>query len=133
MALLSTDVVVKIGAVDISDVITALPELGKGEAEKVETTTLNSKVRTYISGIKGQADSLAIECLYDKTKYQALMALEEAGKDNNEATITFSEDNLTFTFNCGVQITHVAGGAGELRTMTVNLTPSNEIEISFGE
>jgi len=132
MALLSTGVEVKIGALDISDVVTALPELGKGEAEKVETTTLNSKVRTYINGIKGQADSLAIECQYDKTKYEALIKLEQAGASNNKISIKFKEDELTFTFDASVSMTHVTGGINELRTMTVNLTPATEIKIGFG-
>lgn len=131
--LLSTDLTVKVGAIDLSDYVTALPELGKGEAEKVETTTLNSKVRTYINGIKGQADSLAIECLYAKEVYQQLIALEEAGEDNNQVVITFTEDGLKFDFHASVQVTHVTGGVSELRTMTVNLTPSTEINIGFAE
>lgn len=131
MALLSTAVEVKIGQLDLSEIVVSLPDLGKGEAEKVETTTLNSKVRTYINGIKGQADSLAIECQYDKEKYTSLIALEEAGASTNKASVKFTEDGLTFTFDCSVAVTHVTGGINELRTMTVNLTPATEIKIAF--
>ena len=99
---------VKVGAVDLSNLITGLPELGLGEPERVESTTLNNPMRTYVNGIRDIGDSLAVECLY-------------------------SQDNLAFEFDASVSVTYGASEVGGLKKMTVNLTPATEITVGVKE
>ena len=130
MALLSKGVEVKIGELDLSQFVTELPELSNGERETVEVTTLNDDVRKYINGILGGAETVEFEMLYDNTTFMALVALEEANKNNNKATIKFTEDNLKFAFDCGVAVVYGATAINESRKMTVRLTVASKIEIT---
>ena len=90
MALLSKGVEVKIGELDLSQFVTELPELSNGERETVEVTTLNDDVRKYINGILGGAETVEFEMLYDNTTFMALVALEEANKNNNKAIFSLN-------------------------------------------
>ena len=133
MALLALGVDFKIGDLDLSDVVTGLPEIGNGEKEKVECTTLNDQTRQYIGGISGGMDAMSIECLYDNTKYMALVALEKANKNDNKVTIKFTEDGLQFAFDANVAVNYGASEVNGLRTMTVQVTPTSEIAITTEE
>ena len=130
MALLSKGVEVKIGELDLSQFVTELPELSNGERETVEVTTLNDDVRKYINGILGGAETVEFEMLYDNTTFMALVALEEANKSDNKATIKFTEDNLKFAFDCGVAVVYGASSINESRKMTVRLTVASKIAIT---
>lgn len=133
MALLSLGVDFKIGDLDLSDVVTGLPEIGNGEKEKVECTTLNDSTRQYIGGISGGMDAMSIECLYDNTKYMALVALEKANKNDNKVTIKFTADGLQFAFDANVAVNYGASEVNGLRTMTVQVTPTSAITITTEE
>ena len=133
MALLSKGVEVKIGELDLSRFVTELPELSNGERETVEVTTLNDDVRKYINGILGGAETVEFEMIYDNTTFMALVALEEANKNDNKATIKFTEDNLKFAFDCGVAVVYGASAINESRKMTVRLTVASKIAITTGE
>lgn len=124
---------VKVGAVDLSNLVTGLPELGLGEPERVESTTLNNPMRTYVNGIRDIGDSLAIECLYSLTEYQNLLALEKANQSSNKILIKFTQDNLAFEFDASVSVTYGASEVGGLKKMTVNLTPATEITVGVKE
>ena len=133
MALLALGVDFKIGDLDLSDVVTGLPEIGNGEKEKVECTTLNDQTRQYIGGISGGMDAMSIECLYDNTKYMALVALEKANANDNKVTIKFTADGLQFAFDANVAVNYGASEVNGLRTMTVQVTPTSEITITTEE
>ena len=133
MALLALGVEFKIGDLDLSDVVTGLPEIGNGEKEKVECTTLNDQTRQYIGGISGGMDAMSIECLYDNTKYMALVALEKANANDNKVTIKFTADGLQFAFDANVAVNYGASEVNGLRTMTVQVTPTSEIAITTEE
>lgn len=133
MALLALGVDFKIGDLDLSDVVTGLPEIGNGEKEKVECTTLNDQTRQYIGGISGGMDAMSIECLYDNTKYMALVELEKANGNENKVTIKFTEDNLQFAFDANVAVNYGASEVNGLRTMTVQVTPTSPIAITVAE
>ena len=111
MAMLALGVEFKIGELDLSDVVTGLPEIGNGEKEKVACTTLNDSTRQYIGGISGGMDAMSIECHYDNTKYMALVALEKANANNNKVTIKFTADGLKFAFDANVAVNY---GASEV-------------------
>ena len=133
MALLALGVDFKIGDLDLSDVVTGLPEIGNGEKEKVECTTLNDSTRQYIGGISGGMDAMSIECLYDNTKYMALVALEKANKNDNKVTIKFTADGLQFAFDANVAVNYGASEVNGLRTMTVQVTQTSPIAITTEE
>lgn len=133
MALLALGVDFKIGSLDLSDVVTGLPEIGNGEKEKVECTTLNDQTRQYIGGISGGMDAMSIECLYDNEKYMALVALEKANANDNKVTIKFTADGLQFAFDANVAVNYGASEVNGLRTMTVQVTPTSEIAITTEE
>lgn len=133
MALLALGVDFKIGDLDLSDVVTGLPEIGNGEKEKVECTTLNDQTRQYIGGISGGMDAMSIECLYDNTKYMALVALEKANANDNKVTIKFTADGLQFAFDANVAVNYGASEVNGLRTMTVQVTPTSPIAITTEE
>lgn len=130
MALLALGVDFKIGDLDLSDVVTGLPEIGNGEKEKVECTTLNDQTRQYIGGISGGMDAMSIECHYDNTKYMALVALEKANANDNKVTIKFTADGLQFAFDANVAVNYGASEVNGLRTMTVQVTPTSPIAIT---
>ena len=133
MALLALGVDFKIGDLDLSDVVTGLPEIGNGEKEKVECTTLNDQTRQYIGGISGGMDAMSNECLYDNTKYMALVQLEKQNKNDNKVTIKFTADGLQFAFDANVAVYYGASEVNGLRTMTVQVTPTSEIAITTEE
>lgn len=133
MALLALGVEFKIGDLDLSDVVTGLPEIGNGEKEKVECTTLNDQTRQYIGGISGGMDAMSIECHYDNTKYMALVALEKANGNDNKVTIKFTSDGLQFAFDANVAVNYGASEVNGLRTMTVQVTPTSPIAITTEE
>ena len=129
-ALLAHGLEFKIGELDLSDVVKGLPEIGNGEKEKVECTTLNDATRQYIGGISGGMDAMSIECNYDNEKYMALVALEQANGNENKVTIKFEEDGLQFAFDANVAVNYGASEVNGLRTMTVQVTPTSEIAIT---
>lgn len=133
MALLALGVEFKIGELDLSDVVTGLPEIGNGEKEKVECTTLNDQTRQYIGGISGGMDAMSIECHYEKEKYMALVALEKANGNDNKVTIKFTSDGLQFAFDANVAVNYGASEVNGLRSMTVQVTPTSPIVITAGE
>ncbi|MDB8553879.1 hypothetical protein [Turicibacter sanguinis] len=124
---------VKVGTVDLSDLVTGLPDLSRGEPERVEATGLNDTMRVYVNGIRDIGDSLALECKYSLTEYQSLLALEEANRADNKILIKFTQDNLAFEFDASVSVTYGATEVGGLRKMTVNLTPATEITVGVKE
>lgn len=133
MALLALGVEFKIGELDLSDVVTGLPEIGNGEKEKVECTTLNDQTRQYIGGISGGMDAMSIECHYEKELYMALVALEKANGNENKVTIKFTGDGLQFAFDANVAVNYGASEVNGLRSMTVQVTPTSPIVITAGE
>lgn len=133
-ALLAKGVEFKIGDdLDLSQLITELPQLGRGEKEKVEVTTLNDEVRQYIGGISGGQDAIEITCLYDNTTFMALVALMEANANDNKVTIKFTEDGLKFAFDANVSVDYASTAINEARKMVLKLTPTSKIEITTEE
>ena len=57
-----------------------IPEIGNGAKEKVETTTLEDNVKTYIAGLGDSGQDLAFKFLYEKEQFQTLMAMDESIK-----------------------------------------------------
>lgn len=123
-------IAVTVGEVDLSNLILGLPDLSRGEPEKVEATTLNDESRVYVPGIRDLGDSLAIDCVYTAEKFGVLLDLEDGAA--KKVSIKFKQDNLTFSFSASVSVAYVASEVGGLRKMTVNLTPASMITVAKG-
>ena len=93
-----------------------VPDLGNGERETIEITTLADSERKYIPGLFAGSEGLEFKFLYEKTQFMTLDAL----KDEAEWQIEIS-DGLTCTFSgsCGVRLDGQGVSAALTYTMTV--------------
>lgn len=92
-----------------------VPDLGNGERETIEVTTLADSERKYIPGLYAGSEGLEFKFLYEKEQFMTLDAL----KDSASWQIAIS-DGLTCTFDgsCGVRL----DGQGVSAAMTYTLT-----------
>ena len=92
-----------------------VPDLGNGERETIEVTTLADSERRYIPGLFAGSEGLEFKFLYEKEQFLAL----DTQKDEASWKIEIS-DGLTCTFNgsCGVRL----DGQGVAAAMTYTLT-----------
>lgn len=116
-----------------------IPDIGKGEPDTVETTTLAQGTRTYITGLKNVGDSLEFTFLYDEAQFSALNGSTFAGKDIHWAVIMpdgtgSTGDNpvykTVFKFNGEGNTTLAGVGVGDALTYTLAITPSTQISIA---
>lgn len=93
-----------------------LPELGNGERETIEVTTLKDTERKYIPGLFAGSEGLEFKSYYEKTEFTTLNAIT----DEAEWKIEFS-DGLACTFNgtCSVKLDGTGTGAAMAYTLTV--------------
>lgn len=115
-----------------------IPDIGKGEPDTVETTTLANGSRTYITGLKDVGDSLEFTFLYDEAQFATLNGSTFAGKqvhwavlipDGTASTGDVPVYKTSFKFD-GEATTTLAGvGVGDALTYTLAITPSTEITI----
>lgn len=92
-----------------------VPDLGNGERETIEVTTLADSERKYIPGLYAGSEGLEFKFLYEKEQFMALNAL--SGSANWKIEIS---DGLTCSFDgsCGVRL----DGQGVSAAMTYTLT-----------
>ena len=92
-----------------------VPDLGNGERETIEVTTLGDAERRYIPGLFAGSEGLEFKFLYEKAQFTTL----DAQTEEAEWKITIS-DGLTCTFkgSCGVRL----DGAGVSAALTYTLT-----------
>ena len=112
--------------VDIKD----FPDLG-GAAEMLETTTLSDSMQTYIEGIQS-SDALEFTANYTKADYTTLQALKGANEGYavyigaNDEGAPDGHDGV-FMFNGYLRVRVNGGGANEVISMTISITPSSPI------
>lgn len=107
--------------------ITDYPDLSS-PAERIETTTLSDKKRTYIKGLEDTTEQ-TYGANYDKAQYKAVKAF---GDDQKYWGILF-EDSASFFYFKGQSHISVAGaGLNEVRKMNITLYPNTEIELYEG-
>lgn len=120
----------KMGEVVLEGLLST-PELGEGEAEKLEVTDLSDTNKRYINGLKDLGDSLDFSFNYvsqaDSSFYK-LRAVEESG-----ATAKFEvilPDGLSFGFDAYVQCKLDALEVGSQVKFTASLTIASAIEVT---
>lgn len=119
------NVEMKIGDVELTSVLKGLPDFAENR-EQVETTILNSEVKTYIAGLK-DFGSLEFTCNYNKEKYNDLKAIKDAQsvvsiKLSDGTTIGYTASSLSLTIN--------AASSGALMEMTVTTFIASDVDVN---
>lgn len=107
------------------------PDLGIGDPEKVEVTTLADDTRRYINGLKDVGDTLEFEFNYvagEAESYAKLQAAQD-GKQVHKFKVELP-DGLSFSFDAMVSVKITGAAVGEQLKFTLNLTPYSAIEVS---
>lgn len=99
-----------------------VPDLGNGERETIEVTTLADSERKYIPGLFAGSEGLEFKFLYDKTQFMALNSMTEEAEWKIEVS-----DGLTCTFSgsCGVRLD--GQGVSSALTYTMNVIPTSKL------
>ena len=114
------------------------PDLGVGDAEKIEVTNLQDGTRRYINGIKDVGDSLEFEFNYTTDTYDILKEIEDSKQIYTYKVVLPGENNvedgLCFEFEAALSVKIAGAAVGEQIKMTINLTPYSEIKVGqYGE
>lgn len=98
--------------------ITDYPDLDS-PAERIETTTLSDKGRTYTKGLKDTAE-LTFTANFDKSKYSVLEGLADKVR---YWVVLFEESKALFYFKGKASVAILGAGVGDVRTMSVTIYP----------
>lgn len=113
------------------------PDLG-GEPEKIETTTLSDKARTYIPGIESN-DNLSFDANYTQTDYKTLKALKGSeqdlaiwfgGTEEENGKITPTGSDGKFEFKGYVDVYVKGGDVNNCVGMGITVTPTTAISMA---
>lgn len=113
---------------DTEVVLRELPEFSKPAKEKLETTCLNDKEKTYIAGIGDSISELTFKTLYDKALYTTLEAIQDGaktGEDGNLQGVKYNEyvvtlsDGATFSFKGVHTLTYHGGSVNTVAEMSL--------------
>lgn len=106
------------------------PDLGIGDPEKIEVTTLADDTRRYINGLKDVGDSLEFEFNYvaGETESYAKLQAAQDGKEVHKFKVELP-DGLSFSFDAMVAVKITGAAVGEQLKFTLNLTPYSAIEV----
>lgn len=118
--------------------IKEFPDLG-GAPELLETTTTSDKSQTFINGIQ-TLEAFSFTGNYDKTDLQTLLPLVGVdrwysvwfgGTEESDGTVTPTGENGQFTFKGQLSVFANGGGINEVVNMTITISPSTPIVITF--
>ena len=111
------------GDVDFSKLldITQYPDLG-GDKEKLDATTLSDTKKRNINGLEDTAE-LAFSAWYEKTDYEKLLAIQEAGTVDTYQ-LWFGENGEDGIWEwAGIMAVHPSsGGTNAVREMSFSIT-----------
>lgn len=110
--------------------ITQYPDLG-GDKEKLDSTTLSDTKKRSINGLEDTAE-LAFSAWYDKSDYEKLLAIQEAGTVD-KYQLWFGEDGEDGIWEWeGVMAVHPAsGGVNAVREMSFSITDEGEEALHY--
>lgn len=114
-----------------SFVIAGVKSMGEitESTNKIEVTTLADEAQKFINGIKSYGDAISFTCVYDKTEYLKVRALQ----DDEEHTVEIKyADGLTITFKAYVATTLSGVEVDAAHEFTIELTPAGAITIADG-
>ena len=107
------------------------PDLGVGDAEKIEVTNLADDTRRYINGLKDIGDSLEFEFNYVAGEGESYAKLAKAQDAKEVHTFKVElPDGLSFAFEAMASVKITGAAVGEQVKFTLNLTPYSAITVS---
>ncbi len=104
------------------DNLQEVPDLGNGERETIEVTTLADAERKFIPGLYAGSEGLEFKFLYEKEQFMTLNGMSD------EATWKIEiSDGLTCSFNgsCGVRLD--GQGVSSAITYTLTVIPTSKL------
>lgn len=112
-----------------STVIKGVKSMGEitESTSKIEVTTLADEGQKYINGIKSYGDSISYTCVYEKTEFLAVRAMQNDA--THKVEIKF-KDGLTITFDAYVSVTLGGVEVDSAHEFTIELTPATAINIT---
>ena len=99
-----------------------VPDLGNGERETIEVTTLADSERKYIPGLYAGSEGLEFKFLYEKEQFMTLNALNEEAQWKIEIS-----DGLTCSFNGSCAVRLDGQGVSAALTYTLNIIPTSKL------
>lgn len=105
--------------------ITDYPDLDS-PAERIETTTLSDKGRTYTKGLKDTAE-LTFTANFDRTKYEDLERIADTVR---YWAVLFEESKSLFYFKGKASVAISGAGVGDVRTMSVTIYPEQAPDLA---
>lgn len=127
MALLTKGATLKLD----STLVAGVKSMGEitESTNKIEVTTLADEAQKFINGIKSYGDAISFTCVYDKTEYLKIRALQ----DDQEHTVEIKyADGLTITFKAYVATTLSGVEVDAAHEFIIELTPAGAITIADG-
>jgi hypothetical protein len=132
---LNNKVGLKIGAVDLSDRVTAITI--NRSFDELETTTMGSGGHTFVKGL--EAGSITIDFLNDTASGEVLQTLQNVWGTNAELKViqdttspaTVSATNPLYTMTCLINnTTDVNGAVGDLGMQSLTFNVSGTIAVA---
>lgn len=102
-----------------------IPEIGNGAPEKVETTTLEDSVKTYIAGLGDSGQDLAFKFLYEKTQFETLIGMTESC-----AWKVSMPDGISATFDGTPSVRFDSASPNNALTYTLTVLVESKIEFA---
>ena len=101
-----------------------IPEIGNGAKEKIETTTLEDNVKTYIAGLGDSGQDLAFKFLFDEVQFKELLGLETSSV---EWKVAMPNGSVTATFDGTPSVKFDAAAPNGALTYTLTVLVESEI------
>lgn len=121
--LISKGILVMRKAVELTNLL-EISELGNGEAEQIEVTTLADESRKYTDGLKNYGDSITLKFLYDEVQFLALANAVDEEAAEYEVQLPCINDCMLCTFNATHSIKLDSVGVNAPLTYTVTIKPT---------
>lgn len=99
-----------------------VPDLGNGERETIEVTTLADSERKYIPGLYAGSEGLEFKFLYEKEQFMSLNSLEDEANWKIEIS-----DGLTCTFDGSCAVRLDGQGVSAAMTYTLTVIPTSKL------
>ena len=105
--------------------ITDYPDLDS-PAERIETTTLSDKGRTYTKGLKDTAE-LTFTANFKREQYEGLERIADTVR---YWAVLFEESKSLFYFKGKASVAILGAGVGDVRTMSVTIYPEQAPDLA---
>lgn len=102
-----------------------IPELGDGETDTIEITTLADEYHRFTDGLKNYADGLTFKFLFENNQFNFLKDLKVSDDCCWVVTLPYENATCTFGGTCSVKFDGV--GNNSALTYTLTIKPNTEM------